>query len=117
MTFIGTKEVVATIAAAASLSDAVDCGGGDILRISMPAAWTGDELTFQVEDGDGVYRDLMMEWGVELGGWMEAGQSIETSVFLQLQQINNIKLRSGTSGAPVAQAAEREIRLVVGVKG
>jgi hypothetical protein len=117
MAFIGTKEIVATIAAAASLSDAVDCGGGDILRISMPAAWTDAAITFQVDDGEGTYRDLFMEWGLELGVWADAGDSVETSIFLGLQQINNIKVRSGTSGAPVAQAAEREIILVVGVKG
>lgn len=117
MTFIGIREVVATIAINESLSDAVELGGADVIRINMPAAWTAADITFQVDDGDGTFRDLYMDWGFELYVECDAGQSIECSVFLRLQQIKQIKIRSGTSGAPVVQLAEREIRLSVGVKG
>jgi len=117
MGYPGTKSAVATIAAGESLSDAVECNGEDIVRISMPAAWTDAELTFQVSDDDGAtFRDLYMEWGIELGCWVTAGSSIETSVFLCLHNIDQIKVRSGTSGAPVAQAAERLVILEIGAK-
>ena len=117
MAYIGTKTITATILINASLSDIVDLKGADLIRISMPAAWTAAAITFQVDDGDGTFRNLWMDWGWEL--WVDtvAGRSIEASVFLRMQQMNRIKVRSGTSGAPVVQLGEREILLEVGVKG
>ena len=117
MALIGTKSHTATIAAAASLSDAVELKGGEVVRISMPAAWTAADITFQVSDDAGAtFRNLFMEWGFELGCAAAAGISIEASIFLKLQQIDQIKIRSGTSGTPVAQAAERLVILEVGVR-
>lgn len=117
MSFVGARSHTATIAAAASLSDAVELNGADVLRITMPAAWTAAEITFQVSDDGGAnFRDLYMEWGFELGAWAEAGISIEASIFLRLLSIDQIKIRSGTSGAPVAQVAEREILIEAGAK-
>ena len=117
MSFIGAKSHTATIAAAANLSDAVELNGADVIRITMPDAWTAADITFQVSDDSGVtFRDLYMEWGFELGMWAEAGISIEMSIFLRLLSIDQIKIRSGTSGAPVAQVAEREIIIEAGAK-
>lgn len=116
MGFIAVREVVATIASAASLSDIVDLRGGDLIRINMPATWTAADITFQVDDGDGTFRNLWMEWGWELYMTVGAGQSVEMSVFAMMQSLTRVKVRSGTSGLPVVQAAEREIRLAVGVK-
>ena len=117
MPYIGTKSLTATIALGASLSDAVELNGADIIRISMPAAWTAADLTFQVsDDGGTTFRNLWMEWGFELWAIAAASLSIETSVFLRLERIDQIKIRSGTSGAPVNQIAERLILLEVGVK-
>ena len=116
MGFIAVRHVTATIAKDASLSDAVELRGGDLIRINMPAAWTAADLTFQVDDGDGTFRNLWMEWGWELWFDAAASLSIELSVFARFQGLTRLKVRSGTSGAPVNQAAEREILLAVGVK-
>ena len=117
MGLFGASSHVATIAAAASLSDAVELNGSDVIRITMPDAWTAAEITFQVSDDRGAtFRDLYMEWGFELGAWAEAGISIEASIFLRLLSIDQIRIRSGTSGAPVAQVAEREIIIEAGAK-
>lgn len=118
MSYPGTKSLTATILINTALSDAVELSGADIIRFSMPVAWTAADITFQIsDDGGTTFRDLYMEWGFELGMWVDAGWSIETSVFLRLQNIDQIKIRSGTSGAPVNQTAERLILLEVGVKG
>ena len=117
MGFIGVRSQIATILINTSLSDAVELRGADVIRITIPDAWDAADITFQVDDGDGTFRDLWMEWGWELAIWVVAGTSIECSVFLRLQQIHRIKIRSGTSGAPVNQTAEREVVLEVGVKG
>ena len=117
MGLIGSKSHVATIEAAANLSDAVDLAGADVIRITMPDAWTAAEITFQISDDRGAtFRNLYMEWGIELGAWATAGTSIEASIFLRLLSIDQIKIRSGTSGAPVAQVAEREILIEAGAK-
>ena len=117
MSFIGVKSHIVTIAINTSLSDAAELNGADVIRITIPDAWTAADITFQVDDGDGTFRDLWMEWGWELAVWVEVGTSIECSVFLRLQSIHKIKIRSGTSGAPVNQLAEREIVIEAGVKG
>lgn len=117
MGFIGVKEYPATILINEALSDAVDLRGADLIRINMPALWTAADLTFQVDDGDGTFRDLYMEWGWELMFFADVDLSIELSVFARFQSIKRIKVRSGTSGAPVNQTAERVILLAAGVKG
>ena len=116
MGIIGTRTVIATILNAASLSDIIELNGASIIRISMPAVWTAAEITFQVDDGDGTFRDLWMDWGWEL--WVETAvsRSIEMSVFFRGLHWDRVKVRSGTSGAPVAQGGDREIGLVVGGK-
>lgn len=116
MGIIGTRTIVATIGVAASLSGAIEVGGASILRLTIPAAWTAADITFQVDDGDGTFRDLWMEWGWELMVWAEAGTSIEMSVFFRGLHLDRVKVRSGTSGAPVAQVAGAKVGVVVGVK-
>jgi len=117
MSYIGTKEYTATIASAGNLSAAVELYGGDVVRIAMPAAWTAADLTFQVsDDGGTTFRNLYWDWGPELVIDAAAAITIELSPFIGLQRIDQIKVRSGTAGTPVAQAAEREILLAVGPK-
>jgi len=117
MSIIGTKEVVATILDTASLSDAVDCAGHDILRIAMPAGWDAADLTFQVSDDAGAtYRNLYWDWGPEMVVDAAASIVIELSPFVLLHHIDRIKVRSGTAGVPVAQSGTVEIILVLGVR-
>ena len=117
MSYIGTREVTATIAINESLSAAVELDGADVLRIAMPAAWTAADLTFQVsDDGGTTFRNVYWDWGPEMVVDAAAAMSIELSPFVGLHNIDQIKVRSGTAGVPVAQAAEREIELAVGAK-
>lgn len=117
MSIIGTKELTATIANAGNLSDAVELKGFSILRIAMPADWTAADLTFQVsDDGGTTFRNMYWDWGPELVVDAAAAITIELSPFVRLGRIDQIKVRSGTAGVPVAQAAERKILLVAGVK-
>src|SRR5262245_21409842 len=47
-----------TIAAGETLSDVVDCTGGQLVRITMPAEWSSAMLTFQLSSDDVGYNDL-----------------------------------------------------------
>ena len=117
MSYIGTREVTATIAINESLSAAVELDGADVLRIAMPAAWTAADLTFQVsDDGGTTFRNVYWDWGPEMVVDAAASMSIELSPFVGLHNIDQLKVRSGTAGVPVAQAAERLILLAVGAK-
>ena len=116
MGIIGSRTIVATILNTESLSDIINLEGASIIRISMPVAWTAADITIQVDDGDGIFRDLWMEWDIELYIETAAGRSVEMSVFFRGLHFYRIKVRSGTSGAPVAQGGDREIGIVVGAK-
>jgi len=117
MSYVGTREVTATIALNGNLSAAVELNGADVLRIAMPAAWTAADLTFQVsDDGGTTFRNVYWDWGPEMVVDAAASMSIELSPFVGLHNIDQLKVRSGTAGVPVAQAAERLILLAVGAK-
>lgn len=114
--WFGNAQVVtktATIASGASLSGAVDLGTGRIVGLILPAAWTTASITFQASaDGTNffdLYDDATQR---EL-----ASSIVVASRFLALPMadwlgIRAVKLRSGSSGAPVNQGAARAITLV-----
>ena len=105
-----------TIANGASLSGAVACDSRSLVGIIMPTAWTAAGLTFQA--GGFNAADLavsrfqnMHNAAGELTYPADASLyiAVDTIDFLGAQQI---KVRSGTAGTPVAQGAARELYLV-----
>lgn len=100
---IGVRSTaLATIASGASLSGAVDCGEGWApVGIGMPTAWTAADLSFQVSEDGATWREMMID-----------AKSAAASGYVPLSPANwcgvrYLKVRSGTSGTPVNQAAER----------
>ena len=117
MSIIGTKEIQATILNTASLSDAVELEGHSVERIIMPAAWTAADLTFQISDDDGTtFQNLYWDWGAEFVIDAAVATTIELSPFCKLSNIDQLKVRSGTSGAAQAQGGDRIIRLSVSTR-
>jgi hypothetical protein len=104
--------VQATIASGQSLSAAIDLAADRLHRIALPAAWTAASLTFQVSSGAG-FNDLYTADGEYTlpASAVAAGRSIviDPAVFYG---VRHLKVRSGTSAAPVAQAADRSMSLV-----
>ncbi len=109
--------VVATIAAAASLSGVIDIGGFKEIGIIMPAAWTtAANISFVASSTpDGTFVKVQDDQGNEtkLAG-------VAASVAIGFDTQNNdlkafrfIKLRSGIAATPVAQAAERKITVLL----
>jgi hypothetical protein len=100
------------IAAGEALSDAVDCSGGDAVRITMPAQWTGANLTFAIStDGNG-FNDLFDHAGNEITMAVRPGAAVrigeEWASFW-----NFIKFRSGTRDHPVVQAEQRDFAITL----
>ena len=114
-----TRKIKALIKSGQSLSEPIDLEGYMLATIHLPSAWTtAGSLTVQVAHTDGgTYQDLYDDTGVEVaitGPASPAGKSIAiTTNAVALASAQFIKLRSGTSGTPVAQGADRTIYLSV----
>lgn len=107
------------IAAGASLSGEVNLEGYELEAVHMPAAWDAANLTFQaaIQKG-GVYQNVHDDAGTEIAVTAAAARAIPIGTALKrLNGLHFIRVRSGTSGLPVAQAAAREIVLALKEKG
>jgi hypothetical protein len=95
-----------------SLSDGVDCSGGDAVRITMPGAWSGGNLTFQISTDGALYNDLHEANGDEVTMVVVPGAAVridrEWAKFW-----NFIKFRSGTRDHPVVQRERREFAITL----
>jgi hypothetical protein len=104
------------IQAGESLSDAVDCSPGELVRLTMPGAWTdAAPLTFQISTDGVFYNDLFTLDGHELtlpvvvpGAAVLVSHDVGRAVAF-------IKFRSGTRAAPVAQDMLREFAVAIDV--
>ena len=106
-----TSDLTTTIASSASLSGSADLGGTTLSGYIMPAAWTAADLTFQGSVDGANFSDIYDSFGNEVS------HSVAASRFVALNPadfagIRYLKIRSGTTGAPVNQAAERIVTLV-----
>lgn len=111
MAFEGDSES-AVIANGASLSGAVNLHALRLAGIQMPAAWTAASLTFQASFDGTTYAEVCDTSGAAVTFTVAAGTFVVINP-ATIAGVRNLKVRSGTSGAPVAQGAERTLRLVV----
>lgn len=99
-----------TIASGASLSDAIDISEAVLVGIKLPSTWTAANLTIQAadEDAESTFNNVYDQTGTEVTITASASRHVilEPAKFAGMKQI---KLRSGTSGTPVNQAAGRTI--------
>lgn len=110
---ISDGHAIATIAESASLSGAVNLQGQRLAAIIMPSAWTTANLTFQAaENNGGTFNDMYDSSGTEITVTAGASRFIRLSVSDWLG-VRSLKVRSGTTGSAVNQAAAREIILVL----
>jgi hypothetical protein len=99
-----------TIASGQSLSPAFDAGAGRLAALVMPAAWTAAAITFQGSADGSTYADLYDDQGNEATVQAAASRAIALDVLAPLVgAFRYLKVRSGTGGAPVNQAAARAI--------
>lgn len=96
-----------------SLSAGYDMRGRILVGIFIPGAWTAAGLSFQVSPDNTNWSDLWDE-AAEVTALAAASRyvGINPQKFLG---VNFIKIRSGTSGVPVAQGAQRDFTLMTAV--
>ena len=110
----GSKQLPVTIANGASLSNGALLGDHVLVGIQMSAAWTAASLTFQISYDDGAtWHNLYDDSGTEV----TLSPVSPAGLYLALSPdpfggIVLIKVRSGTSGTPVNQAAARSLILI-----
>lgn len=107
-----------TIANGAALSSSITMIGLVLAVLKLPAAWTAAALTFQASfDGGTTWNDVYDDAGTEVtiaSAAVVASRAIVNKTILeQLAGLPMIRLRSGTAGIPVNQAAERTFGIVL----
>ena len=100
-----------TIPNGAAISPAIDLRGAEPLAIQMPAAWTTAGLSFEVSDDGTNFADLF-----NTSGEYTVTVAVDRAVALpnpnELSAFKYIKVRSGTTGTPVNQGADRLIKII-----
>ncbi|CAB4126748.1 hypothetical protein UFOVP78_14 [uncultured Caudovirales phage] len=99
------------LSGASILTDGIDIHGTNLVGIIAPAAWTAAALTFQVSADNVAFYDLYDTAGAEVSIVVTAGKYLALPA-AALSGLDYIKLRSGTAGAPVNQAADRAFTLI-----
>jgi hypothetical protein len=100
------------IRAGESLSEALDCSGGDLVRITMPGGWSNAALSFMVSTDNIYFNDLYFADGREVVVMVTPGCGVIVPPAASAS-IAWIKFRSGTTDHPVVQPVEREFAVAV----
>lgn len=107
----GYQVIAATILNAATESDVVDCGLNRPCRLSIPAAFTGTAITFNVLASDGVtYQPLYNPGGTAYSITVAAGRE----VILPQADFAGVEIFKMVSNA--AEAADRVIGVIVAAR-
>jgi hypothetical protein len=101
-----------TIAAGESLSDGIDCRAGPLIRITMPAAWTGAKLSFQVSSDGSFYNDVVDPKGNEYIIRCVPGTAVRVPSEWN-PMIQFLKVRSGSRQRPVVQEMQRHFAVAI----
>ncbi|SRR5260370_5519345 len=108
--------VTAQIAATQSLSPQVNLGAKTLVGLYLPANWTTAGLSFQASaDGGATFGELLDQTATAIAVASVAGGAVTFIAFdpAKLRGVNCIKVRSGTSAAPVVQTNTVTLTLVL----
>ena len=94
-----------TIAAGQSLSAGLDCTAGVISRIYAPPEWDTANITFQLSFDGITWANLVNRSGAEIAAALKPNSVVILTEYTR--QMAWLKIRSGTSVAPVIQTAQR----------
>lgn len=112
-----TRASTALIVSGASLSSIVWMPEHALVAIQIPSAWTAAAITFQGSTDGSTFGDLYDDGGTEVtiaSATVAASRTIVNgSILEKLAPLVAFKVRSGTTGTPVNQAADRSIAISV----
>ncbi len=101
----------------AALTESLDLGSGKLMGVHLPAALDGTKLTMQVSTDGSAWQDLYSAAGNVAGGseWEQpiaAGRAYPLDGWIQTFS-RLVRFRTGSSGSPSNQSAERLIAVVM----
>lgn len=96
-----------------SLSDALDCSAGKIIKITMPTDWSFAPISFQTSS-DGVgFNDIMHADGREVTCTVWEG----TAIIGMTLVTGFLKIRSGSRDRPIPQEGRRTFAVALDTTG
>jgi len=119
------KTISVTIPANEAVSSTADLGSSSLVAIEMPETWAGTSITFQskakvTEDVDGGPALEDLDNVYDSGGneitWTVAANRVVVPTAAHesaMAPLRYLRIRSGTSAAPVGQNPAKIIRLLV----
>lgn len=114
MPALNPQTISVTIPDGTDPSAAVDVRDFEIVAIQMPASWSAADVTFQGSVDNSTFQNIYTSDDAELV--VEAAQARFVALMepeiTALKACMWIKVRSGTSGVPVDQNADRTLTLV-----
>jgi len=108
---MAVEKDTATILSGASLSDVVELNDSVLAAIETPAAMTGTSFTFQGSFDKQNFFNVYDDSGVEVSVTSAASRFIIINSPSKFLGMKFLKIRSGTSGAPTAEGADRAINI------
>lgn len=108
--FFSPVAAKATIPAAASQSDALIVGGLQLLDLVVPAAWDAANITLLGSIDGTAFFPIHDAAGAEVALTAAPGRIVRFPAEFFVG-VNFLRLRSGTTAAPVNQAAQRVVHL------
>lgn len=111
MPLANANVLTVTIANGQSLSDAAHIGAGTLVGIQLPT-FTNASLSFQ-GSFDGTTYVEVVDASANAVAYAASTGAVYIKAPADLAGVPYIKVRSGTSGAAVAQGAARTIQLIV----
>jgi tryptophanyl-tRNA synthetase len=109
-----TNTAVTIPSGTAIMAAGVNLGGATLIGIVLPAAWTAANLTFTASVDDSTYNEVTDSAGTAVSVTAAAARYIPINP-ATLPGLQYLKVRSGTAGVPVNQAADRILYLVTRV--
>jgi hypothetical protein len=106
-----------TIRKGESLSDALDCSLGQLMRVTMPLEWTDAPVTFQISTDGVSFNDVFGFDGYEVTLPVVVPRTAVIVPNDVGQAINFIKFRSGTRSDPINQDADRTFAVAINPLG
>lgn len=107
------KPLVATIADGQSLSGIVDLAGSSLVGIMTSAGWATADLTFQTCPDSTTCANYCDVQGAEIVISSVAASSYRALDPSDFAGVRFVRVRSGTSGSPVAQSGGDNVSLIV----
>lgn len=113
MRLVNQTLTTATILSGQSVTESLNLGGNVPLHVVIPSAWTAAPLTLEVSlEGSNWITAVYDDAGSLMQVSSPVASAAYTFTLLGIYGFKYYRFRSGTSGSPVTQSADRVLSIV-----